>query len=83
MRFSLVSFDDEAVVFDAASGDTHYLSPLSFAILGILQSRPTLDAAGVERQLADIYDIDPAMPLTASVEDALERMRSTGILPDA
>mgnify|MGYP001067297844 CR=1 FL=1 len=83
MRFSLVTFDDEAVVFDAASGDTHYLSPLSLALLRILQTDPALDPAALRERVSASYDIDPAMPLDPSIQDALGRLRATGILPDA
>lgn len=82
MRFSLVTFDDEAVVFDAASGDTHYLPPLSLALLRLMQADPALDPVALRERLSASYDIDPAMALDSSIQDALGRLRATGILPD-
>ncbi len=32
-RFRVAVFEDEAVLFDCLSGDTHYLSPLAYARL--------------------------------------------------
>lgn len=83
MRFTLVAFEDEAVVFDAASGDTHYLAPLSLALLRILQESPLIDLPELERQLLSRYEPVPDMSLHTGIPEAVERLRGIGLLPVA
>lgn len=81
MRFTLVAYDDEAVVFDAASGDTHYLSPLYCAVYRYAATGATADAVCVA--LDKEFDIDDAGQLSVSVDTALTHLQKLGLLSDA
>lgn len=62
--------EDEFLVFDAASGDTHLLNRVTATVFEILGREP-LDDKGIGRELSRCLDIDPAV-----VEPHLARLLS-------
>ena len=50
-RFRIKSFGDEAVVFDTASGDTHFLAPFTLTLFQLVQNNPGLPAHELEAVL--------------------------------
>jgi PqqD family protein of HPr-rel-A system len=65
--------DDEWVVFDAASGDTHQLDGVSAAALMCLESEP-YDREGLSEVLARELDLPPGAELAVRVEDLIEQL---------
>ena len=56
-RYRLAEFDTEAVLFDAVSGDTHYLAPAAYARLKGLsldEILRTVDSEANARLMAEI-----------------------------
>lgn len=78
-RFLIKPFDTEAVVFDAASGDTHYLSPLAFQLLSASQASPGLAyqriAEALEQQGVPVNAIDHQ-----KIDEAILSLQHIGLL---
>ena len=79
----LKSWGDEAVVYDAASGDTHYLKPLTLALYHICLDRPGLTSTELAAALAARLDVAPSPQFQMLTEDALASLRKTGLLQTA
>lgn len=73
-------WDDEAVVFDAASGDTHYLRPLTLALLETCRADPGLDAATIAARAAASLGIDASPDFLDEAQDGLDSLRRIGLL---
>ena len=76
----LQTWGAEAVAYDAASGDTHYLSPFTQALYEIYRDHPGLAAADLAPRLASH---DPALPedeLNAAVDAGLASLSRIGLL---
>jgi PqqD family protein of HPr-rel-A system len=79
-RFLLRSFEPEAVVFDTASGDTHFLAPLALELFQIVQKNPGMTADEVEAALASHPAVDGSSDLARLTEEALASLRRIGLL---
>lgn len=77
-RFQIKSFDQEAVVFDAASGDTHYLSPLAYAIYTSSLEQPGMNARDIRIQLQATFEVDSHFEQLA--DEALSSLHHIGLL---
>jgi PqqD family protein of HPr-rel-A system len=75
VRFQLKQYDSEAVVFDTASGDTHYLSPLALALFQTCCARPRAPRDGIMSVLAEQHDIEPGLLSDALVDRTLDELR--------
>lgn len=79
-RFRFASLDDECVVYDAQSGDTHALTPLDKAVLDFLETQPAASTGAIQNALAESFEIPPDFPLAAELNAALARLRAWGFL---
>jgi PqqD family protein of HPr-rel-A system len=76
------SWDGEEVFYDAGSGDTHVLDPVTAFLLKRLQS-----TSATIRELADLvaveYNIDPGDRLLARVYRSLTGLRTLSLIDSA
>jgi PqqD family protein of HPr-rel-A system len=72
VRFQLKQYDSEAVVFDTASGDTHYLAPLAFALFKLCRGPLPPSRDDVVRLLAERHAIDSGWFSDAQVDETLD-----------
>lgn len=79
-RFQLKSFDNEAVVFDTASGNTHLLAPFTLALFELIQSRPGMMAHEIEPALLSRLDLPGSEHLTSLTRESLASLRKLGLL---
>lgn len=77
-RFLIKSFDAEAVVFDAASGDTHYLSPLAYALLSHTQSG--LVFQDIPAALARAMEVEHDLEFDQRASEAIDSLQRIGLL---
>lgn len=75
MRFLFKPFDDQAVVFDTASGDTHALSPFAWRVFQTLCTHP----ASTREALADHLGAPHAADGT-DLESTLASLRAIELL---
>lgn len=80
-RFLIKPFDTEAVVFDAASGDTHYLSPLAYQLL--MASQATSSLAYHEISKALTADIQSEVDIESRIDEAIRSLQHIGLLAQA
>jgi len=71
---------DEAVAFDAASGDTHYLRPLTRVLFETCQAEPGLDAGVIAARTAAALGADLSPDFLNAVNDGLDSLRRIGLL---
>jgi len=74
---------DEAVVYDAASGDTHYLKPLTLTLYQICRDHPEYTSTERATALAAHFDMTATPPLQELAEDAFHSLRNIGLLVSA
>jgi PqqD family protein of HPr-rel-A system len=79
-RFQIKPFESEAVVFDAASGDTHFLAPLTLELFRIVQNNPGMTAGEIDATLASRLSLSVGPHLTQLAADALASLRRIGLL---
>jgi len=79
-RFLIKAFDPEAVVFDTASGDTHYLSPLAQTIYSICLERPGISSTDIDPILAQRLDIPLDPTLHTETLNVLTHLRQIGLI---
>lgn len=79
-RFQIKSFEEEAVVFDAASGDTHYLSPLVYALYTIRRVEPTMALNDMPARLARLFDVEADTHFKQLTDDAIASLQQIGLL---
>jgi PqqD family protein of HPr-rel-A system len=79
-RFLIKSFDCEAVVFDTASGDTHYLSPLAQAIYAICLAQPGISPDAIDPLVAERLTIPTDPVLRTATRDVLDHLRRIGLI---
>lgn len=76
MRFQLKQYDSEAVVFDTASGDTHYLAPLALALFKLCRGHLPPSRDDIVRLLAaECHAIDSGSFSEAQVDETLDGLR--------
>lgn len=79
MRFQLKQYDSEAVIFDTASGDTHYLAPLALTLFRLCSAFPGLPRDDLRSRLAR-HAIEHDLPLDAQVDETLDGLRKVGLI---
>jgi PqqD family protein of HPr-rel-A system len=79
-RFQIKHFDDEAALFDTASGDTHVLSALATVLYSICLEAPTATLTDMQARVAARFDLAPADIPLADIDDALTHLRRIGLL---
>jgi PqqD family protein of HPr-rel-A system len=79
----LKSWGDEAVVFDAASGDTHYLKPLTLALYQTCRDHPGFTSAELAAALAARLNVPNTPQLMELTDDTLNSLRKIGLLESA
>lgn len=77
-RFLIKSFDAEAVVFDSASGDTHYLSPLAYQLLTTSQVPSSLTYQEISK--AWTLDSESDGDLESRIDEAIQSLQHIGLL---
>lgn len=77
-RFQIKCFEQEAVVFDTASGDTHYLSPLAYAIYTTSVGQPGMSAQDIHIKLKRSFEVDSSFEQLA--DEALFGLRQIGLM---
>lgn len=80
MRFQLKQYASEAVAFDTASGDTHYLAPLALALYQICRDSPGVSRDGARQLLAQRHAIEPGPSLDAQIDETLDGLRRIGLI---
>lgn len=80
MRYQLKEYDAEAVAFDTASGDTHYLAPLALALYHLYRDCPGLSRDEARRLLAQRHAVDPSRPLDTQIDETLDGLCRIGLL---
>lgn len=80
-RFLIKPFDTEAVVFDSASGDTHYLSPLAYRLLTSYQAPPSLTYQEISEILA--LDMESDSDISSRMDEAIQSLQHIGLLTQA
>lgn len=79
MRFQLKQYDSEAVIFDTASGDTHYLAPLALTLFQLYGEFPGLPRNDL-RSMLTRHSIEPGLPLDTLIDETLDGLRKVGLL---
>ena len=79
----LKNWGDEAVVYDAASGDTHYLKPLTLALYQTCRDHPGYTAHEIAAALATRLGVPDAPHLHELTEETLARLHRFGLLESA
>lgn len=72
-------WEDEYVVFDAASGDIHLLDLVSGEVLKRLAESPA-EVSRVVRDVASTLELEPDRELFEHVEQALARFETLGLI---
>lgn len=79
----LKSWGDEAVVYDKASGDTHYLKPLTQALYQICHAHPGYTSEELASALATRIGVANTPELLELTEDTLEQLHKISLLETA
>ncbi|PKO73586.1 MAG: HPr-rel-A system PqqD family peptide chaperone [Betaproteobacteria bacterium HGW-Betaproteobacteria-17] len=79
----LKSWGDEAVVYDAASGDTHYLKPLTLALYQICRDHPGYTSTEIAAELATRLSVANSPQLHELTEETLTSLRKISLLEPA
>lgn len=76
----LKSWGDEAVIYDTASGDTHYLKPLTRALYQTCRDHPGYTSAELSAALASNLGVTNTARLQEMTETTLDSLRKIGLL---
>lgn len=79
----LKSWGDEAVVYDTASGDTHYLKPMTLALYQLCHDHPGYTSVGLATALAARLGVANTPQFHELIEDTLASLRAIGLLEPA
>lgn len=80
----LKNWGDEAVVYDAASGDTHYLKPLTLALYQICRDHPGYNTSTeIVAELATRLSVANTPQLRELTEETLASLRKISLLEPA
>ncbi|GAO36995.1 hypothetical protein SCT_2410 [Sulfuricella sp. T08] len=78
-EFLLRSWDDEFVVYNGATGDTHLLGLVAAQVMLKLQQTPT-DAVSLAEWVAPLQQIEPDDEFVLFIEQILTNFDSLGII---
>lgn len=79
----LKSWENEAVIYDAASGDTHYLRPLTLVLYQTCRDHPGYTFVELADALAIRLGVVATPQLHALTEETLNSLRKIGLLESA
>ena len=79
----LKNWGDEAVVYDTASGDTHYLKPLTRVLYQICHDHPGFTLDELVAALATRIGVANTPELLDLAEDTLNQLRKINLLETA
>ncbi len=79
----LKSWGNEAVIYDTASGDTHYLKPLTLALYQACQANPGATSVELAHALANQLGFADIPELLELTEDTLLHLRKINLLETA
>lgn len=79
----LKSWGDEAVAYDTASGDTHYLKPLTLALYQTCRDHPGYSLGELVAALASRLGMAETPQLHELTEDTIAGLRKIGLLESA
>ncbi|MDP2265617.1 MAG: HPr-rel-A system PqqD family peptide chaperone [Thiobacillus sp.] len=79
----LKSWGNEAVIYDTASGDTHYLKPLTLALYQTCRANPGATSAELANALATQLGFADIPELLELTEDTLQHLRKINLLETA
>lgn len=79
MRFHFKQYDSEAVIFDAASGDTHYLAPLALTLYQLCCEFPELPRNDLRNLLAR-HEIGSELPQDGPFDETFDGLRKIGLI---
>jgi len=79
----LKCWGDEAVIFDTASGDTHYLKPLTLALYQTCRDHPGYTSDQLAATLATRLKVADTPQLHELTEETLNSLRKIGLLESA
>ncbi|MEW5965553.1 MAG: HPr-rel-A system PqqD family peptide chaperone [Pseudomonadota bacterium] len=74
---------DEAVIYDTASGDTHYLKPITLALYRACREHPGLASSEIAAALAARLGVADAPQLRELADETLNSLREIGLLESA
>ncbi|MDP2057127.1 MAG: HPr-rel-A system PqqD family peptide chaperone [Thiobacillus sp.] len=77
------SWGDEAVIYDMASGDTHYLKPLTLALYLTYRDHPDYTSAELAAALATRLGVAETLQFQEQTVDTLTSLRKIGLLEPA
>ena len=79
MRFLIKEYGAEAVAFDTASGDTHYLAPLALAAFKLAATEPAHSWDAVRQALAG-WASSTGTASAVEIDDTLASLRRIGLV---
>lgn len=79
----LKTWGDEAVVYDTASGDTHYLKPDTLALYQTCRDHPGYTSAELADVLATRLGVAKTPQFIERTDDTLNSLRKIGLLESA
>lgn len=74
---------NEAVIYDQASGDTHYLKPLTLALYQTCCANPGYTPSELAMALAERIKVENTSDLLDLTEDTLRHLRAIRLLAAA
>jgi PqqD family protein of HPr-rel-A system len=78
-RFASWPDGNETVLFDARSGQTHFLAPLATAVLELLAAEPC-SGRSVFDALSSRVEADELVALKEQLEDVVRRLEAAGLI---
>lgn len=72
--------DDDTVVYDVASGDTHVVDPLSMEILQLLGHCLLRSTDSLVADLRQVFDGEPDAAIAARIERSLHGLQDIGLV---
>ena len=79
----LKSWGDEAVAYDTASGDTHYLKPRTLALYQACRDHPGYTSTELAAELATRLGVTETPQFKEQTADTLASLRKIGLLESA
>jgi len=79
---SLKHWDGEStsLAFDAESGETHLLEPLSFEILRLVDASSPCSHEYLVKELTPLIDSEKPVDVGALIDSCLKKLESTGLV---
>lgn len=77
------AWDGEAVLFNTASGDTHYLKPLTLALYETCRDHPGYTMSELTHALAARLGVVESASFRESAADTLHSLHEIGLLESA